>query len=274
MINIGWIKVNYFINLIELANNENWIVGEDELHFIYNNYPHLFFAAFDGDKPIGFITAVLHEKSSWIGNFIVKPDYRNQGVGKRLFKTLMKALKLENRVIYLNANIDVIPFYAKFGFQPIVDICRFELNQKININLSSNIAQELEVISSKNYYKTVFDEDRDIYLNSILSKSSLNLSTNNGFLHSKAIGKNIVVMPWIVKNGAYFDAEKLIRGLIYFRNGKKIVMDVPSINIDAKTVITQYNFVESGKTTQMVLGNKLNIRYDNIYAMPSLGAYG
>ena len=49
--------------------------------------------------------------------FAVLKEYRNSGVGKALVSFLVKKLKKNNNLLYLNSQKEVVKFYSKLGFK-------------------------------------------------------------------------------------------------------------------------------------------------------------
>lgn len=48
--------------------------------------------------------------------FAVLKEFRGKGIGYKLVETILKDLPQNANLIYLNAQLDAMPLYAKFGF--------------------------------------------------------------------------------------------------------------------------------------------------------------
>lgn len=277
---IGWMRERDIEEFSIIAKAQGWITDIDELYKLYNRFPHLFYSARDGNIFAGAISGYLHENTAWIGNFLVKESYRKKGIGKRLFETLLTALKRERESIYLNSAKEMVEFYKSYGFEVQKEIGRFEYDSKqIAFKFNSSQAKELEKLSfgaiAKKIDLEVYKEERSSLLNEdIFHKTSLKFATANGFQHSRAYNsKNIFLGPWEVKAGAYMDAERLMRALLYYRGAKKIFADVPMVET-ITSLYKNYNFKQIDTTYQMVLGKKQNIKYEDIYAFATTGICG
>lgn len=66
-------------------------------------------------------------KAIQIGTVMTHPDYRNQGLSKKLMNYIIDEYEKEYDFIYLFANDTVLDFYPKFGFQRVKE-SRFILN--------------------------------------------------------------------------------------------------------------------------------------------------
>lgn len=53
--------------------------------------------------------------------FAVLKEYRGRGVGQALVSTVLSDLPADNSTVYLNAQLDAMPLYAKFGFKAVGD---------------------------------------------------------------------------------------------------------------------------------------------------------
>lgn len=66
------------------------------------------------DKPVG--TARLLATGQ-IGRMCVLKEFRQKRIGSELMSELLKLVKMNNNTIFLNAQVQVIPFYEHFGFK-------------------------------------------------------------------------------------------------------------------------------------------------------------
>jgi predicted GNAT family N-acyltransferase len=61
------------------------------------------------------------DKGIKLERFAVLKQFRNKGIGKALVNEVLKDLSNEHKTIYLNAQVQVIPFYEKLGFSTLGD---------------------------------------------------------------------------------------------------------------------------------------------------------
>ena len=73
--------------------DEGWISTRHELAFLLERSPEGCLVCHEGTKPVGFVTAVRHGRSGWIGNLLVAADARGRGIGTSLFKQAMQVLQ-------------------------------------------------------------------------------------------------------------------------------------------------------------------------------------
>lgn len=85
---------------IELANN-------DESHH---------FLALCGHQPCGACRWRKTRDGYKLERFAVLKEFRGRGIGRALIATVLDDLPSDAHYIYLNAQIDAVSLYAKFGF--------------------------------------------------------------------------------------------------------------------------------------------------------------
>ena len=113
-----------------------------------------------------------------------------------------------------------------------------------------------------------FNENRmDFLLDEMERNSSLKFTLPNGFQHSSVVNaRNVYLGPWQVREGHKEEAEKMMRGVLYFRGLKKVVADVP---LGVKPVVDlyeRYHFKCQQKFVHMTKGDGSDVKFENIYA--------
>lgn len=87
------------------------------------------FVAADGDKIVGYLACISYEPETWrkvkrigeLDSTFVLPEYRSQGIGKKLFQAFIKWCKSKKvgriKVVASAENLRAIEFYRKNGFK-------------------------------------------------------------------------------------------------------------------------------------------------------------
>jgi len=275
-VKIVWFRRDFIAPFVTRALDEGWLIDEFELQKTIERFPTASFALLVEGKLAGGITTYAHEKSAWIGNFLVFGEHRKKGYGKRLFETALKAVNGVNP-IYLNANPLLKKFYKSCGFKECIEVIRLKSKKEL---LSRNFSgfgeteqKSLPQIGLK-LDAEFFKEDRRALLSEdFASKSSIYFATANGFLHSRMVGGAAFVGPFEVRSGAYLDAERMFREFLHFRGMKEIYIDAPKID-EILSFFIGYGFEEVGRAIQMAKGEDLKIEYENIYSFASAGSLG
>ncbi|MFA7252905.1 MAG: GNAT family N-acetyltransferase [Candidatus Paceibacterota bacterium] len=78
---------------------------------------------YDGDRLIGIIDIVKNypEKDTWfIGLFLISPDYRNRGLGQKIYKALQDYFRSEKvkfiKISVAEQNVLALKFWKNLGF--------------------------------------------------------------------------------------------------------------------------------------------------------------
>ena len=270
---IGWLKFSDVSQLVKISEDIGWLLDGYHVKLMMMHSPHLCYGAYEDGKLIGAVMAIEFEKSAMIKYFMVQKEYQNQGVGRRIFTTLFEVLKAEYETINIHANPEYASFFEKFGFETVMEVGRFVNVGKVPpFNFTNAHAKELdgsnfETVIAK-IDKETFGENRmDFLLDEMERNSSLKLTLPNGFQHSSIVNaRNVYLGPWQVRAGHEEEAEKMMRGVLYFRGLKKVVADVPLSVKHVVDLYTKYHFQSKQKFLHMVYGNKDSVRFENIYA--------
>ncbi|MDD2791394.1 MAG: GNAT family N-acetyltransferase [Sulfurimonas sp.] len=270
---IGWLKFSDVNNLVKIADEVGWLLDGYHVKLMMMHSMHLCYGAYDEGKLIGAVMAVEFEKSAMIKYFMVEKSYQKQGIGKRLFETLFHALKAEYESVYLHANPDMVAFFNAYGFESKMEVGRFVNVGKVPpFNFTNAHAKELdgsnfEAAISKIDQET-FHENRTSFLIDEMDRtSSLKLTLPNGFQHSSIVNaRHVYLGPWQVRAGHEDEAEKMMRGVLYFRGLKKVVADVPLGVEHVVDLYKRYHFQSKQSFVHMSYGVDRKVCFENIYA--------
>jgi GNAT superfamily N-acetyltransferase len=270
---IGWVKFGDVASITKIAEEVGWLVDGYHLKLMMMHSPHLCYGAYFDGELIGAIMAIEFEHTAQIKYFMIKPTYQKQGYGRRLFETLLGAIKSDYQSIYLHVNPDLVPFFEKYGFEKKTDVGRFLNVGKVPpFNFTNAHAKELDGDNFENVISKIdmetFGENRmDFLLDEMERNSSLKFTQPNGFQHSSVVNaRSVYLGPWQVREGNYEEAEKMMRGVLYFRGLKKVFADIPMSNPNAVKLFKEYHFEKKVNFVHMSLGSTSNVKFENIYA--------
>ncbi len=113
-------------DFLNLAGKEGWISEEWEFDFVLNNFPEGCWIVPIGGIPAGYITAARYEKSGWVGNLLVREEWRGRGLGGTLLRQALSSLdRTGAEITWLTASPAGQPLYEKLGFVAIDRIIRW-----------------------------------------------------------------------------------------------------------------------------------------------------
>ena len=100
---------------VDWAAAEGWNPGLHDADCFYATDPDGFLIGLRANKPVAVLSVVKYgEAFGFLGFFIVKPQYRGQGYGRRIWKAGMSYL--EGRSIGLDGVVEQQASYGKSGF--------------------------------------------------------------------------------------------------------------------------------------------------------------
>lgn len=266
---IGYLK-NGFEDCLEDLTNKNPLFDLELLKQTYSVYPQYCFAAYKDSKIIGVLSAYTFENYLYINVIEVIEKYED--ILKRLVSLLLRNFPNENILVLIEN--EKSQELENLGFKIYSDFVRFmHSGEAVAFNFSNSTAKQ---VSGEHYDevarrvdKKAFNLRRDEYLKTdCVFSNSLKLSTSYGYLHSYVVNKRFIkISPWIMDNEAFLDAEKLLRGVLYYRGLKKIYGYAPKNVKEIIDLYQSYKFKIDGDFKLMYLKEKPNIVLDNLYAI-------
>lgn len=266
---IGYLKNGFEDSLEELSNN-NPLFDLELLKQTYNVYPQYCFAAYENSKIIGVLSAYAFDSYLYVNVIEVLDGYDD--ILKRLISLLTRNFPNENILLLIESNKN--QELESLGFKTYSDFVRFvHSGEAVAFNFSNSTAKQ---VSGEHYDeiarkvdKKVFNVNRENYIKTdCIFSNSLKLSTGYGYLHSYVVNKRFIkISPWIMDNEAFLDAEKLLRGVLYYRGLKKIYGYAPKNVKEIIDLYQSYKFKIDGNFKLMYLKDKPKIVLDNLYAI-------
>lgn len=110
------------------ARHEGWRVPARELALYRNELADSATVLYEDQVPCGFITVCRHQRHAWIGNLLVDPERRGEGLGRRLFEHAVDSLSARGvGTLWLTASPAGLPLYQSAGFREVGRIGRWVL---------------------------------------------------------------------------------------------------------------------------------------------------
>ena len=244
---VGWIRKNNFqSDLDEFTKSK--VIDKNLILNSMNENPSLCFGAYEDNRLVAFITAYIFEKSILINNFYYFDDVTKE-IKQRVLKVLLNNIDNEDKSILFLASKDELEIFKSSDFKIFANFKKAVYSgDGVAFNFSNVTAKS---ISNENYIpiiktieKICYEDDRVEYIvKNMFKSSSLVLSTDFGYQHSYAIAQNLIkISPWTMDDGAFNDAEKLLRGVIYHRGLKQIVAFIPADIKEIRELYLSYKF--------------------------------
>ncbi|MEN6326521.1 MAG: GNAT family N-acetyltransferase [Syntrophomonas sp.] len=262
---------------IDWAADEGWNPGIKDADCFYNSDPHGFFIGELAGKPIGCISAVTYGDSySFMGFYIVKPEYRGQGYGIQLWKAAMDYLG--NRVIGLDGVLAQQNNYIKSGFKTAYHNFRFE---GTSTDYSSAPLKEIVDLAALpladllSYDKMSFPAYRPEFIRRWIKTgdgAALGYISDmqlKGYGVIRACRNGYKIGPLFADNDNIADA--ILRALMSrIRVGAPVFLDVPEVNGSALQLSESFKMKPVFETARMYRGEPSLVDLNKIYGVTSL----
>jgi len=268
---VGWIRKGSFRNDLE-AFSQDVLIDKGVVLNSFDN-GSLIFGAYEGSELIAFVTLYQMDKLYLLNGFYYKSDVSSE-TKERLLNILFDNLYDENTSVIVLAHLSEMDVFQQVGFVPLYRFTRATYSgANVAFNFSNATAKS---ISRENYIPTMQQLNRralgddmiEYITKNIFKSSSLVLSTDFGYQHSYALDKSTIkISPWIMEDGAFDDAEKLIRGVIYHRGLKRIFTFIPKDIDQIVDLYKSYKFTLEGEYYLMYHGRKPAIDIEMIYGL-------
>lgn len=266
---VGYLRNDFEEDCSDILQS-NKLFELDLLKQTYNVFPQYCFAAYESGKIVGIISAYEFHKHIYIN--IIDVLKVHEDILTRLLKLLIQNASSMNIFVLIENKLS--SYIEAFNFQYHSSFIKFiHSGEAVPFNFSNSIAKQVNGEDyenvSKKIDKEVFMDNREEYIKKDCSFSnSLKLSTQSGFLHSYVVNKRYIrISPWLMQSESYLDAEKLLRGVLYYRGLKKIFGFAPKDIKEITDLYESYKFKKDGTFSLMYLGEKPNLKLENLYAI-------
>lgn len=262
--------------LIRWAVEEGWNSGPYDAEAFWAADPEGFYGYYAEGKLIAGGAIVSYNKEfGFMGLFIVKPEFRGNGIGRKLWfqrrDTLLQRLNKDTS-IGMDGVVAMQPFYEKGGFKIAFKDERYEkmgMACDISTSISSTETEDFEAILS--YDKKCFGFARPQFM-----KTWLNLPNNKTFKYmegNQLKGFAIVrqaqtgykICPLFADNAEI--AEKLYQACLNAVVGEPLYLDIPVVNEGAVNLVQKYGAKYVFECARMYYGEVPDIELDKVFGI-------
>jgi ribosomal protein S18 acetylase RimI-like enzyme len=253
---------------LSLAREEGWISGAWELEFLRSAFPSGCLVCRNKGVPVAFLTSIKYRRSGWIGNLLVRREWRGQGLGSALFQRALEVLdEAGTRTIWLTASESGRPIYERQGFLAIDTVHRWQGTGQI---LTGDTDTSFTGILALD--ETGWGDRREKLLHVTINRGRTSLLPG-GFLVRQRWGNAFQIGPWSSLTPEVAE-ELLEQSITPTKEGQRVFLDVPAGNRAASKLVRGAGFGIQSSTTLMYRGEKPDYAPENIFALASLGSMG
>lgn len=276
MFHVEKMTANDYSFATQLSNTLDWKMTNRDFEFMNTIEPSGCFILYNDSQKIGIATTVCYNKIGWFGNFIVKKEYRNQGVGSFLFKTSMTYLKNKNvQTIGLYSYPKLTGFYEKFGFKKDIEFNVFQGNpSKLKKLEKIIVAKKKDFLNLITFDKDCIGFNRKKTLDLIFSdENNIIYYSNqnnclNGYIVTKILNHQAEIGPLVVRSNSESIVLNLLKKALFNLSGYNTLIYVPKNNQEINTLLINSGLNKETSLIRMFLGSPITI--DCLYLPESL----
>jgi GNAT superfamily N-acetyltransferase len=263
-------------SLIEWAAQEGWNPGRNDAEIFWSTDPEGFIAAEQAGEPIGGGAVISYDgRFGFMGLFIIRPDYRGQGLGRRLWyhrRDLLISRLQTPAAIGMDGVFNMQDFYSHGGFVLFGRDLRFAgVGEVASISNALVDLRELPFDDVLRYDTMHFPAPRELFLRQWIHQPD---SRALGSMQDGGLGGYGVIRPCRkgYKIGPLFaadpaTAEDLFRGLADFARGEPLFLDVPERNPAALALARRHGMQEVFGCARMYLGPPPELPHEEIFGV-------
>lgn len=219
-----------------------------------------FIAEVDG-QPVGMVTTAQFNSSSWIGNLIVEPRFRGQGLGARLLDHAMAHLRSRGAVcVRLEADPPGISLYRRVGFVDEFESLRFRFDGELPPKSAKVVAvplqsRYLEHVATLD--QSAFGCGRLCFLHAMWPhlRGAWWLpdgQTTRGFIMVTPRSNGCRIGPWVAVDAE--SASLLLQSALDGVVDRPVVLGVPAANRAAVELLQRLAFEPTASSFRMRFG--------------------
>jgi len=253
---------------VQLSNTMNWNMTLRDFELAMSLEPEGCFLLFHDSKRVGITTTVSYGEMGWLGNLIVREEYRRKNAGGFLVNRAVDYLKRKGvGTIGLYAYPHLVAFYERFGFNLDKDfsVLQGDPVSPLPINLLEKIQEEF-IPSVITFDSRCFGANRAKLLESMFF-SGKNLCYGlieneevKGFVAAKLFDGVAEIGPLVCKENGVDDAKLLLGNLLAKLPGLKVSICVPRNENALLNQLFASGFQEKFSVSRMFLGPKVTAK--------------
>lgn len=257
------------------ADDEGWRIPPVELDLFAGPWQQYGWIARNGETPVGFVTAVPHARSGWIGNLIVPQNQRGLGIGSLLFDFAVRALDEAGcSTLWLTASPLGQPIYGKRGFQACGHIDRWVRTPDAPRNDHPVFSAPAATLMAADY--CCWGEERTSLCQNLTTDSIvLNEGASTLLLQPASSSMPLQVAgPWYHRDPSRSETESLLCQLTALHQpGCTLAVDILRGAVDPD-LCRAHRFTNTGSTTLMHRGRLEPDTLETLVGLASLGSFG
>ena len=262
--------------LVYWAKKEGWNPGKNDFDVFWKTDPDGYYGFYLENKLIAAGGVISYNRVfGFMGLFIVHPEFRGKGIGKKLWylrrALLLKRLK-KGATIGMDGVVEMQGFYEKGGFKIAYREERFEgIGQDMTVSsaVSKIETEDFEKLAA--YDLKCFGYERNEFLKNwitIPDSKCFKFTENDGLKGYTVIRKvNVGFKIGPLFADHYEVAEELYKACLNSAVGKSVYLDIPVINKGAVKLMKKYKTKYTFECARMYHGDFPEIATDQVFGV-------
>ncbi len=271
------LNLEQFKTYVEWAAAEGWNPGIHDAEIFWNTDPQGFWGCFKDEEMVGGASMVSYDGLyGFMGFFIVKPEYRNAGLGRMLWsdkKIVLERLQ-PGAAVGMDGVVAMQPFYQKGGFEIAYKDVRyertgttFELSNTIS-KISASAIEEIMQLDLECFgvprprFLTPWLQQPDSFSYQCRENGQL-----KGFALLRKCFSGYKIGPLFADNTVV--AEELYKACLHAVPGEPVFLDIPLCNPSALELVEKYDARYVFECARMYLGKPPAMNIKKVFGITS-----
>lgn len=262
--------------LIDWASKEGWNPGKNDAEVFWNTDPVGFYGFFyEGNLIAAGAVISYSNEFGFMGLFIVKSEFRNSGIGRKLWyarRNILIQRLHKNASIGMDGVVAMQPFYKKGGFTKAFREERYEF-----VGREFPLLDHISTIDRIDFEKIVqydisfFGCKRTQFLKGWLympESNAIQYKKNNeivGYAVLRAAERGYKIGPLFANTAAI--AEELFEYCLSIVPNQPVFLDIPTINEEAVSLVKRYTGQYVFECARMYYGTVPNSNVNGIFGI-------
>jgi GNAT superfamily N-acetyltransferase len=262
--------------LVKWAGEEGWNPGLNDAEVFWKTDPGGYYGYYYNSDLIAGGSIVSYDRQfGFMGFFIVKPEYRSQGIGTKLWyqrRDTLISRSNKGATIGMDGVIAMQPFYKKGGFEiEFRDERHEKTGEKFEVDKNISPIEENDFDSVLAYDRQCFGFPRPQFLVPWLKQTGVKTfkyiseAQLKGFAIIRKANKGYKVCPLFADSSEI--AEELYKACLNSVVNEPLYLDIPMINQDAVALIKKYNTTYVFECARMYYGKAPEVAINKIFGI-------
>lgn len=262
--------------LIKWADEEGWNPGPYDADVYWRTDPGGFYGFFDkGELIAGGSIVSYNGDFGFMGFFIVRPEYRSNGIGKKLWHlrrdTLLKRLN-RGASIGMDGVIEMQQFYNRGGFEIAFRDLRYEgIGKEYSTNKNISSIEKSDYTKILEYDKMCFGFNRPQFMINWMEMPEIRKFKYvedrelKGFAVLRKANRGYKICPLFADTSEI--AEELLKACSSAAKGEYFYLDIPIVNEAARELVKKYKMEYVFECARMYYGTPPNVPVNKIFGI-------